>query len=54
MCGSCLKRLSTGEPEETGRSTLENFVPLRSSDEEPLTSTKEAKGSGNLLNPFLS
>lgn len=53
MCRSCLKRLSTGEPEEAGRSTLENFV-LRTSGEEPLTSTKKAKGSGNLLNPFPS
>lgn len=45
------RETATGEPEETDRSTLENSA-LKNADEEPLTSTKEGKGSIKPLNHF--
>lgn len=46
------KETATGEG--IGRSALENFVLLGTDDEQPLTLTKEGKGSENLLDPFSS
>ena len=45
LCGSCLKRLATGEPE----ATLKNFVLLRIGGEAPLLSTQEGPGGGKSI-----